>query len=53
MRNKDKTTSNNAKQFTKKKTRFALNKFEEFHDPETSLVTKCKFFEKEHGLNKC
>ena len=52
LKNQDKATTNYAKQFTKKKTKLPLNQSENLQDPETDLVTKCKFCEKKYKPNK-
>ncbi len=53
MRNQDKATANYTKRFTKKKSRLTSTKLKEREDSSNGKLTKCKFCEKEHGLNDC
>ncbi len=53
MRNQDKGTANYVKQFTKKKSRQTNAKPKEQKYSSNSILTKCKFCGKEHGLNNC
>ena len=52
IKNQDKVTGNYAKQFTKKKGN-PSTKTKDSKGSTTGLLSKCKFCEKEHGLNEC
>lgn len=53
MKNQHKTSANYAKQFIKKKGKSSITQIDDSEDLVAGPSFKCKFYEKEHGPNKC